>query len=245
MNNLIDLTGKRILVTGASAGIGRQTAVTLSEAGAKVVLVARREEELQKTLEMLSGEGHVYYLFDLNDLDGIENLIDKIVGQNDILQGLAFCAGVTTTRPYKVTTPEDLHTIMKLNFYSFYEMVRQFAKKKNSEDGAKIVAVSSIASRKPDKGQAAYAASKAAIDAAVTVLAQELIPRHININTIHPAFVRTDMSQDYIIDSQRYNAPIHPWGLIEPEEVATLITYLLSPAANMITGSGVDIGGGA
>ncbi len=244
MKKLIDLSGKTIVVTGASSGIGRATAITLSEAGAKVLLTARREEELQNTLRLLSGSGHACYPFDLNELEQIKCLMETIVKEHGLLHGLAFCAGITTTRPYKITTPDVLHSIMKLNFYSFYEMARQFAKKKISRDGAKIVAVSSIASKNPDKGQAAYAASKAALDAAVSVLAQELLPRHINVNTVHPAFVRTDMSREFVVDSQKYNAPIQPWGLIEPEEIGVLITYLLSPAANMITASGVEIRGG-
>ena len=69
MKNLIDLTGKKILVTGASSGIGRQTAIVLSEAGASVILTARREEQLQETMERMSGKGHAYYPFDLCDLE--------------------------------------------------------------------------------------------------------------------------------------------------------------------------------
>lgn len=244
MKELFDLTGKKILVTGASSGIGRAAAVALSEAGAKVLLTARREGELEKTLNMLSGEGHACYPFDLSELDQIVCLMETIAEEHGLLHGLAFCAGVTTTRPYKITTPDVLHSIMKVNFYSFYEMARQFAKKKISGDGAKIVAVSSFGSKQPDKGMAAYAASKAAMDAAVSVLAQELLPRHINVNTVHPAFVRTDMSRDYINDNEKYNIRMQPWGFIEPEEVAVMIAYLLSPAANMITGSGMEIRGG-
>lgn len=244
MRNLIDVTGKTILVTGASSGIGRAAAVTLSEAGAKVLLTARRKEELQNTLRLLSGSGHACYPFDLNELEQIGRFMEMIAEEHGLLDGLAFCAGITTTRPYKVTTPDVMHKIMKLNFYSFYEMARQFAKKKVSRNGAKIVAVSSVASKSPDKGQAAYAASKAAMDAAVSVLAQELLPRHINVNTVHPAFVRTDMSRDYINDNGKYHIRTQPLGFIEPEEVALLIAYLLSSAANMITGSEMEIRGG-
>lgn len=250
MKNLIDLTGQKILVTGASSGIGRQTAITLSEVGAQIILVARREEELQKTLKMLSGEGHSYYVFDLNDLEQIEGLMGRIANEQGLLQGLAFCAGIDSIRPYKATTPDIMYRIMKLNFFSFYEMVRQFAKKKISEDGSKITVVSSVASVKPDKGQAAYAASKAAIDTAIITLSKELMPRHININSVRPAFVRTPLTQEHIAengelkDNGKYHINMQPLGLIKAEDVAVLMAYLLSPAARMITGQGFDIDGG-
>ena len=244
MKSLIDLTGKTILVTGASSGIGRQTAITLSEVGAKIILTARREKELQETLGLLSGAGHLYYSFDLNELEKIESLMNQIAGEQGLLQGLAYCAGIDSTRPYKAMTPETIHRIMKINFYAFYEMVRQFAKKKISEDGAKIVAVSSVASEKPDKGQAAYAASKAAMDASIIALSKELMPRHININSVRPGFVRTPLSEEHTTDHDKYHIHMQPLGLAEPEDVAVLIAYLLSPAANMITGRGVDIDGG-
>lgn len=131
MKNLIDLTGKMILVTGASSGIGRQAAITLSEAGAKVILTARREEQLKETLAMMYGEGHVYYPFDLCDLENIEQLLQKIVEQQGRMQGLAFCAGITEVRPCKMTTPEVLQNVMKTNFFFFFRNGSSVYEKKN------------------------------------------------------------------------------------------------------------------
>lgn len=244
MKNLIDLTGKMILVTGASSGIGRQTAITLSEAGAKVILTARREEQLKETLGMMYGDGHVYYPFDLCDLENIEQLLQKIVEQQGRMQGLAFCAGITEVRPCKMTTPEVLQYVMKTNFFSFFEMVCQFTKKRYSEDGTKIAVISSAASVRPGKGQSAYAASKGAIDATVRVLAQELMARHININCVRPGTVDSPMTQNSSEDSLAHALEIQPLGIISAKDVATMIAYLLSPTADMITGRGFDIEGG-
>lgn len=244
MKNLIDLTGKTILITGASSGIGRQTAITLSEAGAKVILTARREGQLQETLDMLDGEEHAYYPFDLCDLENIGQFLQKIAEEHGKMQGLAFCAGITEVRPCKLTTPEVLQHVMTTNFYSFFEMACQFARKKYSDDGAKIVVVSSAASIRPSKGQSAYAASKGAIDASVRVLAQELMGRHININCVRPGTVESPMTQSLSEDSLAHSLEVQPLGIISAKDVAAMIAYLLSPAADMITGRGFDIEGG-
>lgn len=244
MKHLIDLTGKTILVTGASSGIGRQTAVTLSEAGARVILTARREEQLKETLEMLSGSGHSCYSYDLCDLQGMEEFVKKIAEQNGRMQGLAFCAGITEVRPCKLTTPEIMQYTMTTNFFSFFELVRQFTKKRYSDDGAKIVVVSSAASIRPSKGLGAYAASKAAIDGSILVLAQELMSRHININSIRPGFADTPMTQGLIEEQKKGAMDGQMLGLISAEDVAIMNAYLLSPAADMITGRAFDIDGG-
>ncbi|MCR4568364.1 MAG: SDR family oxidoreductase, partial [Pseudobutyrivibrio sp.] len=141
-------------------------------------------------------------------------------------------------------SPNVVEKVMRTNFFSFYEMTRQFAKKKISNDGAKVVVISSIASEKPDKGQAAYAASKAAIDASIISLSKELMPRRININSVRPAFVKTPLSHAMTSDHEKYHINMQPLGLIEPTDVAIMVAYLMSPAANMITGRALDIDGG-
>lgn len=245
MKNLIDLTGKTILVTGASSGIGRQTAITLSEVGARVILTARREEQLKETQDMLTGEGHSYYPYDVCDLENMEKFLGEIVEQNGRLQGLAFCAGIVDVRPCKITTPDVMQHIMMTNFFSVFEMVRQFVKKKYSNDGSQIVIVSSAASIRPGKGQGAYAASKAALDASVLVLAQELQSRHININSIAPGMVASPLAYNLREENRTSALSLQPLGIISTEDVAALNAYLLSSAAEMITGRRFDIDGGS
>ena len=245
MKNLIDLTWKTLLVTGASSGIGRQTAITLSEAGAKVILTARREAQLRETQEMLTGEGHAYYSYDVCDLENMEGFLKTIVEQNGRLQGMAFCAGITEVRPCKISTPEVMQQLMKTNFFSAFELIRQFIKKKYSDEGSKIVVISSAASVRPGKGQGAYAASKAALDAAILVLAQELLSRHININSISPGMVDSPLAQNLRKDNRESALSLQPLGIISTEDVAALSAYLLSSAANMITGRRFDIDGGS
>ncbi len=239
MENIFDFSGKTILITGASSGIGRQTAILLSEMGARTVLVARREEKLKETLSMLSGENHIYRLADLSRLDEIDPLVSDIVKSVGKLDGMAFCAGVASPRPCKLSDPKYVTEIMNNNFLSFYETARQFLKKNNSCDGAKLVVISSMASVLPDKGQSVYAASKAAIDAAVKSMAKEMTPRRININCVRPGWVDTPMVQACI-------SPVgdQPLGIIMPESISQMIAYLLSPASDKITGSAFNVDGG-
>lgn len=247
MDNFFDFSNKTILITGASSGIGRQAAITLSQMGARTVLIARREEQLKETLSMLSGEGHIYKVFDLTELDNIEALVSDIVSETGKLDGLAFCAGIAPTIPGKVTTPKVMQEVMQINFYSFFEMTRHFSKKKNSVDGSKIVVISSASSVRPGRGQSAYCASKAAIEATVRCLAKEYLPRKICINSIRPAFVDTPLTVKYCAEVEEGSAvsQAQPLGLISPEDIAVMIAHLLSPSARKITGKSFDIDSGS
>lgn len=234
-----DIQNKNIVVTGASSGIGRATCLRLSQLGANVIMIARRETELKKTYEIMSGENHKYYVFDLAELDKIDGLITSIVAENGKLDGLVHCAGYGPTRPLKVTTPSFMAEIMAVNCLSFVEMGRVYAKKKNNNGGS-LVAVSSIASIKPSKGQGAYSISKAALDGAARVMAVELKEKNIRVNSVQPGWVNTEMYASYIQANNNENAMNIGNNLkntlIEPYEVANSIIYLLSDAASAVSG---------
>lgn len=125
MYNPFSLTGKTILITGASSGIGRQCAIDCSKAGARVVLVARDPSRLEETLSMMENEGHVSISFDLNRLDEIQQLANQVTMQVGKLDGIVHAAGVECTKPFKLTTPSDYETIMRLNTFSGLELARQ------------------------------------------------------------------------------------------------------------------------
>ena len=108
MYNLVDLSGKRILVAGASSGIGRQTAITLSKLGAELILVSRREDELNKVCFLLEGERHSIYCFDLSQLEKIELLVKTIVNERGTLDGLVYSAGVSWELPLRVDSPKKM-----------------------------------------------------------------------------------------------------------------------------------------
>lgn len=248
MINPMDLTGKTILVTGASAGLGKETAITLSKLGAKVIAVARNAEALKETVSLMDGNDNAYYVFDLKKIDEIETLVKTIVSEHGKLDGLVHCAGIATMRPLKMTTYEFLHDMMLVNFYSFVELTRVYSNKKNNNGGS-IVVMSSIASQSGDKSKTAYCASKAAIDGAVKVLSKELASKNIRVNSIVAGFIKTDMYERYIEQAGEdlandlvLNRQFLGFG--KPVDIANAIAYLLSDASEFVTGTGMVVDGG-
>lgn len=246
---LIDLTGRKILVAGASAGIGAETSRLLSRLGAAIVLVARREQQLQDTLSTLDGSGHVYYCQDLGHLDEIEIFVKRVVNDIGALDGYVHCTGISSSRPIAMIKPNVLKEVMDVNFGSFVEMVRCMTKKGNYNAGMSMVGVSSIAAQQGNQTKTAYAASKAAMDAAVRCLGKELAPKGIRINTVAPALINTaiyDNFKNNSVDStDAENVVSRQYlGIGQPQDVANMIAYLLSEASKFISGSTVAIDGG-
>lgn len=245
MEAIVDLTDKKIVVTGASSGIGRATCILLSRLGAKIMLVGRREGELANTLQQMEGKAHLCFPCDLADLDNIESLIKKIVSSDGHkLDGLVHCAGTSLTLPVKNLNYHNMDAVMRINFYSFIELVKWYSHK-NCNAGS-IVGISSYAAITGRAGQTIYAASKAALDVAVKSLSKELIKKNIRINSIQPSFVNTAMYEDAKNkignDDLGSNQLL---GVGEPEDIANLIAYLLSDAAKFITGANYLIHGGS
>ena len=249
MINPMDLSGKRILVTGATGGIGRETAVQLSRLGATVAISGRNQEALQQTFDMLDGEGHRKYAFDLNDIDALEGIVGDMVKEGGPFSGYAHCAGVAPMRPLKMTKTKDMIDVMNSNLFSFVEIVRCITKKGSFVDGGSIVAVSSTASIQGKQSKVAYSASKAGLDGAIRCLVCDLKKKKIRVNSVQPCWVNTRMYKIYI---ERYPdtfevQEIHEkqyMGVTEPIEVANTIAFLLSDAATTITGTSILIDGG-
>ncbi|OPZ94857.1 MAG: Fatty acyl-CoA reductase [Firmicutes bacterium ADurb.Bin419] len=174
MINPMDLSGKNIMVTGASAGIGKEIAIHLSKLGANIIMIARDEGRLKETYNELDPGYHSYFLLDLNDLGDIGKMFDDICSNGLKLNGLVHSAGISKTVPLQYLKLSDLNNIMTVNFYSFMELVRHFSKRKNNDNGGSIVAISSISNKVGAKGLAAYCASKGAIESAIRAMALEL-----------------------------------------------------------------------
>ncbi len=239
MNNYIDLSNKNILVTGASSGIGKSLVKTLDKYGANVIMIARNEDKLIEIKNSLNGTNNKYYPYDLADIDGIEQLIKHIVEENGKLDGYVHSAGVGPTCPINLTTYKFIHEVMLVNFYSFVEISRVYAKKKNNNGGS-IVAVSSMASLRGDNAKMAYCASKAAVDGAVRALAVELKAKGIRVNSVQPGWVNTEMFEEYLKmggDDARNRFKNNPKNtVVEPEEIAETISFLLSDNASVLSG---------
>lgn len=249
MINPMDMTGKTIIVTGASSGIGRATAVQVSRLGGKVILVARDSRRLEQTINMLDYGNHKYYPFDLLNYAGIESLIKQIVTEHGEINGLAYCAGIGNRCPCRMLKPEKLMDLLKINSVSFVETARVLSSTKYRAETASFICISSVASIKGEKGLLAYSMSKGALNSAIRVMAKEFGPHGIRVNAILPSWIKTEMAEEILeeygkgefdkeMDSMQY------LGMGSPVDIANAIAFLLSDASKFITGTALIVDGG-
>lgn len=242
--NPVSLEGKTVLVTGASSGIGRATAIECALLGAKVILTARNEQRLVETLNMLQGEGHLSIIADLS----IPEDVDKIVEELPVLDGLVNNAGMNKILPIQFVTSSELMMTMQVNAISPIMLTQGILKKKKLSRGGSIVFVSSIAGHtRSSVGNSMYCASKGAITGFVKCVAKELAVKKIRCNEILPGQADTAiMSQGAVSDDQmnEMTSRIPMKRLGKPDEIAKGITFLLSDAASYITGSSLIVDGG-
>ena len=242
-NNPFSLEGKTILVTGASSGIGRETAVQCSKLGAKIVITGRDEARLQNTYEMLEGSGHVKVIADINN----EEDIDTLVAECPVLDGLVNNAGYSKGAPVNFIKRNDLEEVYNTNIFSVMLLTKALLKKKKIARGSSIVFTSSISARMTAAGIAIYASSKAALSAYMRNCAIELGGKGIRANAVLPGMVETKLinSGKYTEEDKQKDLNMYPLGRYgKPEDVAYLIIYLLSDASEWMTGSELVIDGG-
>ena len=248
MINPMDLSKQLILVTGASSGIGSETAVVLSQLGARVILVGRNAERLERTRERMDGEGHLVFARDLMLVDDIPVWMNEAAGLAGPLSGLVHCAGVQFTRPIRATTTANVEELMRINVTAAVSLAKAFRQKGMCAENGSIVFLSSVMGIVGESGQAAYSASKGALIALTKSLALELSRQKIRVNCVAPAIVKTEMSdrmmQAMAPEQVAQVEAMHPLGLGQPRDVAQLIAFLLGETGRWITGTTITIDGG-
>ena len=242
--NPYSLEGKRILITGASSGIGRATAIECSKLRAELIITARNKERLYETFEKLEGEGHNAILADL-----IVNAdIEKLVNGSDCLDGIVLCAGQVKSTPFKMSKRERINPIFEINYFSPIELLRSLLCAKKIAENASVVFVSSIGGVESFTiGNGIYGASKAALNSTMKYCALELAAKKIRVNSVNPGMVNTNLinggslsEEQKQTDMQKY--PLKRYG--EPVDIAYGIIYLLSNASSWVTGHSLVIDGG-
>ncbi len=241
--NPFSLEGKTVLVTGASAGIGRGIAIACSKMGAKIIIGGRNEAKLKDTLSHLVGCGHTIMKGDLTDTISVPALV-KILPK---LDGIVHCAGIGQRIPCTLLKGEDINKVMDVNFKAPVLLQAELLQQKKLNKNASIVFIASIASWSASYGNSVYSASKGAIISYAKCLSLELAPRGIRVNCISPAMVWTDLIfQDGVEEEQlkedEKKYPLKRYGT--PNDIAYLAVYMLSDAASWMTGSNVKISGG-
>lgn len=241
--NPYSLAGKTVLITGASSGIGRATAIECSRLSARCVLTGRSEERLQETMSQLAGDGHQYIVADLATQEGIDSLCANVPQ----LSGVVNNAGINRRKPMAFIKQDDLNYVFQTNLFAPVLVIKSLIKQKKIDKGASLVFTSSVAALSSDLGNAIYGASKSALTAYMRYCARELAEKQIRANAILPGMVDTNLihsgavsEADLLTDMQRY--PLKRYG--RPEEVAHMMIYLLSDASAWVTGQTFVIDGG-
>lgn len=242
--NPYSLAGKTILVTGASSGIGKATAIECSKLGATVVLTARNEERLKATFEALEGDGHQMLLCDLSN----EEDLDALVAAIPEVQGIVNNAGYTQLLPVNFIKASAFEQILKVNTIAPICLLQKMLKKKKLKAGSSIVFTSSLAGLGyTTPGNSMYTASKGAISSFIKNAAIELAPKQIRVNAVCPGMVNTRILELGTVtaaqleeDEKKY--PLGRYG--EPRDIALAIIYLLSNASAWVTGTNLVIDGG-
>lgn len=243
MLNQFSLSGKNILITGASSGIGKAVAQICAAAGACCVITARHKERLDSTLASLEGTGHRAIVVDLCAFNTIEGAIKDLPK----FDGIVMCAGVGQRIPCKQLASEDVDRVMDVNFKAPVLLMSALLQQRKVNKGASVLFMSSIASWSPSLGNSVYSASKGAINSYANCLALELAPRMIRVNCISSAMVWTDFVLNENVDEEQLKEderkyPLKRYG--KPQDIANLALYLLSDASSWMTGSNLKISGG-
>lgn len=248
MRDLLQVRNRRYLVTGAASGIGRATALLLSEIGAKVLLVDINEESLLKVKRECQGETDILVL-DLTNAEAIKTAVKEKVATFGKLNGFVHCAGIPYIAPLKVVNPEKTEKLYKLNTYAAIELAKVCSGKQvYAGEAGSFVLISSVYGLVGSAANVGYAMSKGAIVAITKSLAMELVGNGIRVNCVAPGFIKTPMAKqvDGMMDEsydERLNI-LHPMGLGQPEDIANAILFLFSDMSKWMTGSVLNVDGG-
>ncbi len=244
--NPFSLEGKTVLVTGASSGIGRETAICASQMGATIIVAGRNPERLGETFLELKGTDrtHQQVVCDQTNSEDLERLI----GELPLLDGVVLCAGRVVTSPFPFCTREKYDSVFEINFFSTVELLRLLYKKKKITNDGSVVFIAALGGNNVFSfGNVIYGASKAALTSTMKFCAKEFAKKKIRVNAIAPGMVHTPMiNLDALTEEQfRKNCAEYPLGRYgEPLDIAYGAIYLLSDAAAWVTGTTLVIDGG-
>ena len=232
---------KTALVTGASRGIGKAIAEKLKADNYKVLGTATSNPGV----ETLNSDGIEGYLLDLNSKDSIDSFWSKLESDNKTISVLVNNAGITRDNIILRMSDEEWSDIMNVHLYGTFQLSKRALKMMLKNKWGRIINISSASASIGNRGQSNYAAAKAGVEAFTKSLAKEVGRRDITINAVAPGFISTDMTEnnkgvnaDYLVKE----IPLGRFG--EPEEVASLVSFICSDGAAYITGQTIHINGG-
>lgn len=244
----LGLSGKSVLVTGGSSGIGRAVAREASSHGLRVGIIGRDEERLTSCLDSLEGSGHFAFKADLNQLESLDSLAENVLAEMGPLAGIVHAAGIYRAAPFRMSDRTSLEDVFLLNSYTPALISRLFLRKGYRAPGFSGVFLGSVSSVRGQAGASMYAASKGAISSLCKSLAAEYSGTNARFNTVIAGLIDTELSEGIrsSVGEEAWAALVdkHPLGLGKPEDVANAVMYLLSPKSRWITGTDLVVDGG-
>lgn len=247
--SFLNFAGRWVVVTGASAGLGRAISVELSRHGARVVLLGRDGPRLAETAALLGNAEHRVISLDLSRHDSIAASISTLHKDVGPLYGLCHAAGVVATRPLTGNTVDVVQAQLNVNLLAGLELARVICRRDvMTPEGGNLLFLSSVYGQVGMPGQIGYCATKGALVAAARAMAIELARRKIRVNCISPGLVFTEMTKQALgvlsADHVDKLKAAHPLGIGEPEDVARAAVFLLAPSNRWITGADLAVDGG-
>ena len=245
-SQIFDLTGKVVLVTGASSGLGRHFCKTLSEAGATVILSARRVDNLKELQSELKGNSHVFSL-DVTSNESVENLFKEVKNEFSSADILVNNAGVNDTRKFKDLDEESWNFVLETNLNGAFRVAKSFTDLllEQKKPGS-VINIASILGLRVGLNLTSYSAAKAGLVQLTKSMALELARSGIRVNAIAPGYILTEINDEFFQtkEGQSYikSIPMNRLGL--ESELDGLLLLLASDASSFMTGSIIPVDGG-
>jgi len=236
---------KIILITGANRGIGHNILKKISNNGYTVIGTSRSEsglENISNTLENSNGEGMI---MDVTNQESIDQAVSNIKEKYGVIYGLVNNAGITQDNLLMRMTDKEWSSVIDTNLTSLYRVTKSVVKDMMKARIGRIINIGSIVGLMGNAGQSNYSATKAGLLGFTKSLARELSSRNINVNSVSPGFIETDMTKALSsdqIDALTKNIPLG--RIASPEEVSNVINFLLSDESSYITGENINVNGG-
>ena len=239
------MTDKKVLITGASRGIGRAIALAASQAGYQITAHYNRGKEAAESLEkeIVQKGGKVNLIqFDISNRDECREKLEKLTEENGAFWGIVCNAGICADNAFPALSGEEWDSVLRTDLDSFYNVLHPLIMPICRKKQGRIITVSSMSGIMGNRGQVNYSAAKAGIIGATKALAAELASRSITVNCISPGVIETDMIDELHLDKALQMIPMGRIG--KPEEVAALAVFLLSDEASYITRQVISVNGG-
>lgn len=244
MFNPFSIEGKTIFVTGAASGMGKATALTCSQMGAKVIAADYNANGLQATMQELSGNENYSFVINLAD----ESSWQAMLIEMPMVDGIANCAGIANMNPFPFVSNDEINRVFSINFTGPVMLVNALLKKKKLNKGGSVVFVSSVDGPKVvHAGNSVYSASKNALVGMARNMAVDLAGKKIRVNCVLPGttdtpLIRTDNVTEEMLNEAKKAFPLKRFGT--PNDMANAIIYLLSDGSSFVTGTEIVVDGG-